>query len=69
MFEDKPACPVHGVRFVKRSHGGGVTAQYGTWFACGLCNFKRYVPSNPNVVLAATAVTVWVFALAVKFLH
>jgi hypothetical protein len=70
MIEDKPACPTHGVRFMARGRGGGMTSKFGQWFVCGLCDFKRWVQEDgENLVLASTAVTCYLFALALAFLR
>ena len=66
MIEEKPACPTHGVRFMARGRGGGITARFGQWFACGMCNFKKWVSEADDiVVIASTAVTCWLFALSI----
>jgi hypothetical protein len=68
MIEEKPACPTHGVRFMGRGRGGGITAKFGQWFVCGKCDFRRWIHEDAqNVVILSTAVTCWLFALALSF--
>ena len=65
MMEDKPPCPVHGVRPMRRGHGGG-NRQFGRWFHCGICGFKRWIqqPDNVNLMLAIIFASYWAGLIA-----
>lgn len=62
MIDDKPACPTHGVRFISRGRGGGITAKFGQWFQCGLCDFKKWIAEDENALIVS-AMTCWAFVL------
>jgi len=50
-----------------RGRGGGITARFGQWFVCGLCDFKRWIDeSDGNVIITSAAVSAWLIALVVS---